>query len=352
MSGAMLLMLAALGIELLLLSLVFLSVSWFRSRAMRRRDLRAMRTLIARVRQEAPEREKAIGRYLEHGMGFSGEALDQARASLLSAERVLLQRFATVYGQRAAVAAARFDGDLFAALESYHAVGAGGAVAPATQGNADGVQLDALQQENRRLSEELQVSMETMSRMLKEYSTMFAAGPVERAGWAQDAETLEGVGTSSQGRTPATRSSDESAGHGAADDSVPYAADRPQIQGRGQETGEAGALPVVRPAGGLAESVVANTALHEGVQSAPWEDDRDVGDADVGTFDEGDVEVMGHDEADVVADQGERDLFDSSDPTAGSGDREASGAAGAGIGEMSEDGELDDEEVLSIRSGA
>ena len=319
MSSAMLLMLAALGIELLLLLLVFLSVSWFRSRAMRRRDLRAMRTLIARVRQEAPEREKAIGRYLEQGMGFSGEALDQTRASLLSAERVLLQRFASVYGQRAAVAAARFDGDLFAALEPYHAAGAGGALAPATQGNADGVQLDALQQENRRLSEELQVSMESMSRMLKEYSTMFAAGP------------------SSQRRTPGTHSSDESADHEAADDSVPYAADGPRIQG--QETSEAGELPVLRPAGDLAESPVASTALHEDVQSAPWEDDRDVGDAGVGTFDEGDVEVMGHDEADVVADQGERDLFDSSDLMAGSG-------------ETREDGQLDDEELLSIRSGA
>ena len=77
---------------------------------------------------------------------------------------------------------------------------------------------------------------------------------------------------------------------------------------------------MVRPGGDIAESPVANTALHEDVQSAPWEDDRD--------------------------------LFDCSDATAGSGDRETSGAAGADIGETSDNGQLDDDEVLSIRSGA
>ncbi len=352
MSSAMLLMLAALGIELLLLLLVFLSVSWFRSRAMRQRDRRAMRALVARVRQDAPEREKAIGRYLEQGMGFSGEALDEARASLLSAERVLLQRFASVYGQRTAAAAARFDGDLFAAFEQYHAVGGGGAMAPAMQGNADGVQLDALQQENRRLSEELQVSMETMSGMLKEYSTMFAAGPVERAGPALDAETVEGVGRSSQGPASGTHSPDKPTGHDAADGSVPYAADGPSADGHGQDAGEAGELPVVRPAGDLAESSVANTAVREDVQSAPWESDHNVGDVDTGSLDEGDVQVMGVEDADVAEGQAERDLFDSPDSTAGSGAGETSDAAGVDIGVTNEDGQLDDDEVLSIRSGA
>ena len=350
MSSAMPLVLAALGIELLLLLLVFLSVSWFRSRAVRQRDLRAMRTLIARVRQAAPEREEAIGRYLEKGMGFSGEALDEARASLLSAERALLQHFVSVYGQRSAAAAARFDGDLFAALEPYHLVGGAGTMAPAMQGNADGVQLDALQQENRRLSEELQVSMETMSRMLKEYSTMFAAGPFERAGPAQDADTLEGVATPLLTGTSGIQSSDEPVDPKAADGSVPFAADRPSIEGRGDETDEAGDGD--RPVGDLAESTVANTAAQEDAQSAPWESDRNAGDAAAGAFDEGDVEVMGFEEADVAADQVERDLFDSSDATAGTGDGEMSGAAGDDIGVTNEDGQLDDEEVLSIRSGA
>jgi hypothetical protein len=216
MSHAVVFTLAALGIELVLLLLVFLAVSWFRNRAMRLRDLRAVRALAARVRREAPEREQAIGRYLEQSLGLSGAALVEARADLMRAELGLLQRFASVYGQRAAAAAARFDSDLLAALEPYRTVRTGGTEASAAGGDPDGVQLDALQEENRRLSKELQMSMETMSRMLKEYSTMFAAGTSDPASPVKNPAAEGEGGVPSDGRANATQPTDDSPGLGGA----------------------------------------------------------------------------------------------------------------------------------------
>lgn len=201
MSNAVSYLMVALGVEALLLLLLFLSVSWFRHRAVRRRDAQAAKDLVARVRQRTGEREAAIARFLEQGVGLSGTALDQARSQLLGAELAVLQRFADTCRQRAASAAERLDYDMMALVEHYHALSTAGARS-ATDCAGDQRQLEALREENRRLSEELQVGMETMSRMLKEYSTMFAAASApELAPAAHEGE--EGVSHAPDGQGPA-----------------------------------------------------------------------------------------------------------------------------------------------------
>ena len=208
MSQTMLIMLAALGAELFLLLLVLLSVSWFSNRGARQRDAKAATALIARVKKEKPERAAAIEKFLNAGMGMEGEVLEQAKTAMLRGELVLLQRFAGIYKKRDAAAAARFDGDLVAAIEPYHALtGQGGGTEAAVDGEpVDDRELEALRKENQRLSDELKITMETMSRMLNEYSTMFgggeaaAAAPISSvvagaaAGVASAAEAVPGAG--------------------------------------------------------------------------------------------------------------------------------------------------------------
>ncbi|MCP5298521.1 MAG: hypothetical protein H6954_02335 [Chromatiaceae bacterium] len=180
MSTTMLIMLVGLGSELVLLLLVVLTVAFLRARAARKRDLKAAKTLIARIKNGKAERERALAHFLEHNMGMSGDALNQAKVALLRAELGVLKRFAGVYGQRQAGAAARFDDDLFAALESYQAL-SGSTSSPqaqATEQGTDDAEVEMLRKENERLSDELRITMETMSRMLNEYSTMFAGGSV------------------------------------------------------------------------------------------------------------------------------------------------------------------------------
>jgi hypothetical protein len=176
MSEVMVTMIAALAGELLLVLFVLLAVAWFRSRAAQRRDNKAMRVLVARIKNGKKEREATMAGFLGEQMGLSGEPLQQAKTAILRAELVLLQRFAGVYKKRDAGAAAQFDIDLAAAVLPYQELQSGGTAVAPDEPAVDASELEKLRAENVRLSEELSVTMETMSRMLNEYSTMFAGG--------------------------------------------------------------------------------------------------------------------------------------------------------------------------------
>lgn len=277
MSNAVGYLMVALGVEALLLLLLFLGISWFHNRALRRRDVQAAKDLVARVRQRTGEREEAIARFLEQGIGLSGTTLDQARSQLLGAELAVLQRFADSCRQRAASAAERLDYDMMALVEHYHALSTAGARS-ATDCAGDQRQLEALREENRRLSEELQVGMETMSRMLKEYSTMFAAASApELAPAAHDGG--EGISDAPDGRGPAVSDG--------ITDGRPE--DWPSRAGAGNERGDA-EIPAA--------------AMHQSAAiGGPEPDDAPVSSHGEEPFqhgaalDEGDVEVVGPDDA-------------------------------------------------------
>lgn len=181
MSDTMITMLALLAAELLLLLLVLLAVAWFRGRAARRRDERAIRLLVTRIRNSRAERETGIERFLEERMGLSGAELEQAKKAILQSELVLLKRFAEVYRGRDADAAARFDADLITALTPYHELKADNVVVASEAAPADNSELEKLREQNQLLSDELSGNMETMSEMLREFSTMFAASSADAA---------------------------------------------------------------------------------------------------------------------------------------------------------------------------
>ena len=174
MSDTMIMMLVMLAAELVVLLLVLLSVAWFRGRAARRRDQRAIRLLVTRIRNSRAERETGIERFLDERMGLSGAELAQAKKAMLQSELVLLKRFAEVYRGRDADAAARFDADLITALTPYHELKVDNVVVASEPAPADNSELERLREQNQLLSDELSGNMETMSKMVREFSTMFA----------------------------------------------------------------------------------------------------------------------------------------------------------------------------------
>jgi hypothetical protein len=177
----MLMMAAALGAEVLLLLLVAMGVVIVRGRSAKRRDRDAMRALIARVKKGKPEREKVIEQFLMQRMSLEGEALEHSRVAMLRAEMALLQRFVAVYRDRDARLAGRFDSEIVAALEPYHALSATAAAMPEADEAIAGDEVERLKKDIARLEDELRITMETMSRMLNEYSTMFAGGTPDNA---------------------------------------------------------------------------------------------------------------------------------------------------------------------------
>lgn len=219
MTELMVTMMAALAGELLLVLFVLLLVAWFRGRAARRRDSKAIRVLVTRIKNSKGEREATIERYLGERAGLSGEPLQQAKTAILRAELVLLQRFAGVYKKRDAGAAAQFDIDLAAAVVPYHELPGDGIVVATDEAAADTSELEELRVENARLSEELSVTMETMSRMLNEYSSMFAGGAEGVAGYSGTADAgvagTDEVGDSELETEPAAPPSNASLEDGA-----------------------------------------------------------------------------------------------------------------------------------------
>lgn len=168
----------ALIAELVLLALVLLSIAYVRQLSAQRRDRDAMASLVARVRQQRGEREEVIERFVTGSLGLEGQPAEDLKVRLLRDEMALIQRFVDVYRRRESVMAARFDGDVFALLAGYHAIEAAPSVPtdPAEDVGAtsmDPDELAQLQADKSRLEDALRITMETMSRMLNDYSSMF-----------------------------------------------------------------------------------------------------------------------------------------------------------------------------------
>ena len=164
--------------EILLVFFILLLAYWIRGMARARRDKKAVGLLVDKVRKNKGEREKQLGSFLQERMGMQGETADEMAARLLREEMRLIQRFGEIYKKRDAAAAAQFSLQVDALLEPYHELSGNGepVAAGGEQDAGDNPELARLQEENRRLSEELVVTMDTMSRMLSEYSTMFSGG--------------------------------------------------------------------------------------------------------------------------------------------------------------------------------
>jgi hypothetical protein len=164
--------LALIGGEVVLVVLVLLLVAWVRERAARNNARSAVATLVSKVKTGKGDRERAVRELLSNRFGLAGEALEATTLAIVREERRLYQTFANVYLQRDDSAAAAFDLSVEAAVGPYWGLKGGGEAAPA-QAPVDTGEIEQLRQENRRLSEELQITMDTMTRMLSEYSAVF-----------------------------------------------------------------------------------------------------------------------------------------------------------------------------------
>lgn len=180
--------------EALLVLVLLLSVAWFRNLAARRRDRAAIRTLVAQTKQAKEQRKEEISGFLSSRFRMSGDTLAAMVRAVYNAEAGLIQTFANTYLKRDAGAAARFGREVAHGVEPYwsleadvtavdgageqaeqeEAEAAANAAPEGAEEETDDGEVARLRGENERLSEELRVTMDTMSRMLNEYSNIFA----------------------------------------------------------------------------------------------------------------------------------------------------------------------------------
>jgi hypothetical protein len=137
------------------------------------RDRKAAAVIIQKIKEDEARRTAETKKILLHKFGFEDGDAEKLAVRTDRAERVLYQSIINMYLQRDTNALEGLNITFETAVEPYRTLEPPGG---GTAGRAvdESQELTKLREENKRLSEEIGVTMQTMGRMLSEYSTMFA----------------------------------------------------------------------------------------------------------------------------------------------------------------------------------
>ena len=167
--------------ELVLLLLAVDVVIVVRFVIRRRREKASVERLVTLVRRDAERREKETRILLEKKYGYSDEQLDKATKKIIREEKRIYQVLANLFATRDNVAIENLSITFEEAVDPYRAL-----VVPklVESNDADGednsADLKRLKELNQALNEELKVNMNTLSRMLHEYSALLADKNVDK----------------------------------------------------------------------------------------------------------------------------------------------------------------------------
>ena len=169
--------------------------------ALRRKGLTrgAARHLAERVQADKPQRVERLKQLLTERYGYTGSELERAVHDITQAEMRLYQNIVNGFIKDDQVTLQQVDVDVENLVLAYQALNVPNAAGKLAQpaGSDDDGEVQRLKEENERLSDELRVTMDTMGRMLNEYSSMFAGGSgdnYEKARvQASDAESPDGA---------------------------------------------------------------------------------------------------------------------------------------------------------------
>ncbi len=170
--------------ELLLVTTVISIVLSVITIAGKRRDHAAARKLISRIKEDESRRKEETRKIIEERYGIQDENLKDLLSRIDLEEKRFYQNLISLYLKRDATALETLNVTFEGATEPYRSLEspittnaeetdvAVTGDAAATEGG-DEAEIDRLLDENHRLAEELKKTMETMGRMLKEYSAMY-----------------------------------------------------------------------------------------------------------------------------------------------------------------------------------
>jgi len=199
---------ALVGGEIFAVVFILLFIAWFLAMRQKGRDRQAINELVSRWASQRDTRKETLKSMLGSNYALSGSCLERTAAALLNAELRLVNIFSQVYLQRMADEAAVFDKSIGASVDAYHKLSGSGETTALESADEPGLEaedsvratveevddedeLGFLRAENKRLTEELRVTMETMSRMLNEYSTMFASDGEEEVNVVMDVDEVK-----------------------------------------------------------------------------------------------------------------------------------------------------------------
>jgi hypothetical protein len=174
-SSLVALIVAEVIIGLLVLSGLLLLFALLRKERIRK----AAAHLADRVQTDKVKREQRLKALLQDRYHYKDTELEQTLYNMMQTEMLLYQNVINGFLKDDQLHLQQIDVDVENLVLSYQGLEAPESAPESTQ-DSQGADNDEamvkLKEENERLSEELRVTMDTMGRMLNEYSTMFAGG--------------------------------------------------------------------------------------------------------------------------------------------------------------------------------
>lgn len=132
--------------------------------------------LAERVKTDKANREQRLKALLQDRYQYKDTELEQTLRNMMQSEMLLFQNVINGFMKDDQMHLQQIDVDVENLVLGYQGLDVPESVDGAPQGSDDNEEITSLKAENERLSEELRVTMDTMGRMLNEYSTMFAGG--------------------------------------------------------------------------------------------------------------------------------------------------------------------------------
>ncbi|MEO5342343.1 MAG: hypothetical protein H7842_03205 [Gammaproteobacteria bacterium SHHR-1] len=142
------------------------------------RDQKAGRALVAQIKQSAAQRSTEIERLLSETYGYQGEQLEQHSKRIRKAEMSLYRNLLTLYLNRDAAKLPSLPELLQQALAPYQDLAPSGSAA-SNEPKADAADIEILRQENKELSDEMRITMDTLGRVLSEYASVFSEDDID-----------------------------------------------------------------------------------------------------------------------------------------------------------------------------
>lgn len=139
----------------------------------RLRGRKAATLLIQKIKEDEGRRITETKKILSHKFGFDDETAAKIAVKISHGERTLYQEVINFYLRRAPSGLENLNLTFEGAVDPYRTLDP-----PGRDGSGkspgDAKEMQRLKEENKRLSEEIGVTMQTMGRMLSEYSAMFS----------------------------------------------------------------------------------------------------------------------------------------------------------------------------------
>ncbi|MCP3670446.1 MAG: hypothetical protein GY814_08420 [Gammaproteobacteria bacterium] len=156
------------------------------------KDRAATARLVQKIKKDGVRRRDETRKLMQYKFGFEDEVAKEIATQSSREENRFYQNIINCYLQRDAVGFENIYIEFEGMIDHYRSLeppgcGGGGPVAEAVAVD-ESEEIRRLTIENKRLSDEVGVTMQTMSRMMDEYSSMFAGGSADEV---DDDQTLE-----------------------------------------------------------------------------------------------------------------------------------------------------------------